>query len=246
MAAVPVGNRIAAHSAPSAAVTARQSRRADAALEPAGWAPDVVTVVPARRRPGIAAGTLDAVRGVVETGAGQPLSPLQRQMLAPFLAGAFGVPQDQARADLDAVRLYVGGPAAGRPGWAAQVDHSIYVAGERELTRILSWPGRRWLAHELGHVMQWRAGSDGSDLDRTRHGVAAYTAGMALDPRLRPGAIPRGLWNWAAARVRGDARPPSLFGAVHDAHHIEREAERHAVAFRDATEPIAQPPAAPR
>jgi hypothetical protein len=183
----------------------------------------------------LVAGTLDAVRGVAELGNGQPLTTPQVDLMTPHLASAFQLPAEQVRSDLEAVRLYVGGPAAKMPGWAVQLDHSTYVAGQKELERILSWQGRRWLVHEMGHVMQWRQASDGSDLDRTRRGTAEYLTGFVVDDRWLPGAAPRGLWNWASAKIRGAEKAPSISDAIHDAHHIERQTERQAVAFRDAT-----------
>lgn len=202
--------------------------------QPAGWKPDVITAVPARRRPGMLVATTDALRGIQELGNGQPLSGAQVRTLTPFLAGAYRLPTAQVSSDLDAVRFYIGGAAADKPRYAVQMDHAIYVNAESDLQKMLDWSGRRWLTHELGHVMQWRTAGSWSDLDRTRRSVARYAQGMVADGA-RPGAIPVGTWNWVRSRLKSGAEKVSLADAIHDAHPMEREAERHAQALLSQT-----------
>lgn len=199
------------------------------AAGPTGWRPETITAVHAHRRDGKFAGGWDAFRGVEELGNGQALSPVQVATLGTFLAGAFGMSKEQAVRDLEQVRLYVGGPAAARPFLAVQMDHSIYVGSEQGLERILSWEGRRWLTHELGHLMQWRRSPGSTDLARTRYGIVDYLVRMGIAPGMRPGAIPAGFAAWTWAKLMGEGI--SLEKAVHDAHASERETERHAQEF---------------
>ena len=56
---------------------ARPAPATPASLGPAGWAPETVTAVHARRRDGKFAGGWDAFRGVEELGNGQALTPVQ-------------------------------------------------------------------------------------------------------------------------------------------------------------------------
>lgn len=209
-----------------------------AAPSPAGWAPKAIALVPSSRRSGLVGAAWDAARGVNEPGAGQALTDAQVGALAPFLASSFELPVATVEADLRATRLYTGGPAT-RPWWATTIGRDIYVPGRSEMQRILSWEGRRWLAHELGHTMQWRRAESGDgadrDLARTRRMLAGYAAATVLDNRLGPGAVPRGVGAWVGSRLRRDPAAPKLGDAIHDAHWMEREAERHAADFESAT-----------
>lgn len=196
--------------------------------------------MPSARRDGLLRGGLDAYRGVSELGTGQPLTGPQVARLAPFLASTFRLPEPTVRGDLEAVRIYTRGLAANQTRTAVTVGPDMYVPGADDLRRITSWEGRGWLAHELGHTMQWRRtdpqGIPGAagDLERTRRFLKADLVGFAVDDHLRPGGIPRGIAHWVRARLDhapGGPPPPTLAGAIHDAHHLEAEAERAARAF---------------
>jgi len=197
-------------------------RGADALAAPVGWKPEQIVAVPARRHGSSLRGMWDALRGVEELGNGQPLSPVQVRTLGAFLADEWHAPAAQTLADLEQVRFYVGGPAARRPFLATQVDHAVYVGSPQGLDRILDWEGRRWLVHELGHVMQWRRADAETQLGKTRRSTAEYVVGSAI-------AVPTGAARWLHGKFRGSAQ--TLRDAIHDAHPMERETEEHAQSF---------------
>ncbi len=203
-----------------------------------GWAPPRPVAIASTRSPGIVAAAWDAARGVQELGNGQPLTDIQIGALTPFLAQHYRLAEDVVRGDLSAVRIYVGGAAAGNGGWAVTLGRDIYVPNSAALERMVSWAGRRWLVHELGHAMQWRRMPGDTDAARTRGFLWQYTYRTMVDSE-GLGAVPRGTWAWLRSRLGGDdpatPRPASLRDAIHDAHRSEQEAERVAIAFRDAT-----------
>lgn len=207
---------------------------------PAGWTPARLTVVPSTRRAGTIGAVYDAVRGVNERGDGQALTDVQVAVLAPFLARSFSLPDAVVRADLGLVRIYSGGASTGRGGWAVTLGRDLYVADGTALARMMSWDGRRWLAHELAHTMQWRRADASSDLQRTRQFMWGYVAATMIDPNGGAGAVPRGTWRWVTHLLGrgapGVPAPRSLMDAIHDAHAHEVEAERVAQDFRSATE----------
>jgi hypothetical protein len=205
------------------------------ASEIPGWTPSKIEAVPATRRTGRIVSSIDALRGVTELGNGQPLSNVQVDTLAPALAAAYELPAEKVREDLHNVRLYTGGAALG-PGWATTIGRDIYLYDKAGVERILSWPGRRWLAHELGHTMQWRRIPDEqapSDLARLRRDYLNYTLALLHNPGPGPGGLVGGVGRWLKQRLRpepGQVRQ-TLGKAIHDAHPLEIEAERHARAF---------------
>ncbi len=204
-----------------------------------GWVPERPVYVESTRSRGIAGAAWDAARGVQELGNGQPLTDVQIGVLTPFLAQHYRLAEDVVRGDLSAVRIYVGGAAAGNGGWAVTLGRDIYVPTSAALERMVSWAGRRWLVHELGHTMQWRRMPGDTEAARTRRFLWQYSYRTVVDAE-GLGAIPRGTWAWLRSRLGGDdpssPRPSSLRDAIHDAHRSEQEAERVAIAFRDATE----------
>lgn len=222
-------------------VTVSSVRKPDTAVfSPVpGWAPSAPQHVASSRRSSTLGASWDAIRGVAERGDGQPLTDAQVATIAPFLATAFGLPAQIVHDDLRGVRIYTGGAAAGNGGWAVTIGRDIYVADGRGVDRITSWEGRRWLVHELGHTMQWRATDKDSDRARNRAFLWSYVAENVVDPGVRPGAVPRGLWQWVKSRVgKPDPEQPeprSIKSAIHDAHRMERQAEQVARAFVDAT-----------
>lgn len=206
-----------------------------------GWTPAGVQAVPSVRKAGMLPAAFDALRGVDELGNGQALSPVQVAALSPYLSASFKLNPVRVAQDLSKVRVYTGGPAAGMPWWAVTLGRDIYVNGETELKAMFDWGQRRWLAHELGHTMQWRRTGDDdttTDLSRMRRSMGKYVGGMALDDRLHPGAVPRGLALWFRENIdprNHNKSHISLSNAVHDTHHLEREAELHAQGFERLT-----------
>lgn len=204
-----------------------------------GWSPDRVIAVQSRRHRGMVGGVFDALRGVPESGEGQSLTAAQVSTMAPFLAKAYHVPVDQARKGLESVHLYLGGPAANLPWCAVTLGHDIYVRSTDELKSIVSWDQRRWLAHECGHVMQTERTPTSLDEDsRMRRDLLHYGVHFLVDDKGGPGSLLSGFAHWANENVNPwnhDKTHISLGDAIHDAHVMEREAEKHGVAFAEAT-----------
>jgi hypothetical protein len=203
------------------------------AQEPiAGWAPTSIVDVPSHRRVGAIKCSFDALRGVTELGNGQPLTDVQVSTLAPFLSKSYDLPEAVVRTDLANTRVYIGGPAT-KPGWAFTMGTDLYVPGHRELERLLSWDGRRWLSHELGHTMQWRKLDAPNNLARTRRDYLQYAGQFFRDPGPGHGAIVDGIKRWVDERRNPRPElPKQPFGnALHDAHPREIEAEKYARIF---------------
>jgi hypothetical protein len=158
--------------------------------------------------------------------------------IAPFLAREGHVDPALVLEDLRHVRIHVGGLAA-NAGWTATtVGPNIYVSAAEQATHILSWEGRRWLVHELGHTMQWRrTGLDqASDGARDRAFLNAYLGAFAThDGSVRRGGLVQAFQEWQRRRDAGEPTPAKKIpDLLHDFHPLEQEAERIAVAFRDA------------
>jgi len=186
---------------------------AAAPLAPAGWAPTSLAYTQGLRRSGMALGVLDALRGVTEQGNGQPLTDTQVATLAPFLANAYALPTPVVEHDLRDTRIYLGGPTGTQPDWAVTLGHDIYVGRPDDVQHLTSWDGRGWLAHELGHTMQWQRNPRAADNDvsRTRHFLASYGAAIVRDPATGgPGAVPVGAYRLATWQARSRARWPEL------------------------------------
>lgn len=200
---------------------------------PSGWSPGTVTPSTSTRAPGLLRGGLDAWRGIPERSAGVPLTAVQVAMLAPYLADAVQLPGDVVRGDLERVRVQVGGLAHDAGNMATTVGLNIYVSDAARATRMLSWEGRRWLVHELGHTMQWRrsASPAASDARRDRTFLNEYVgAFVAHDGELGAGGFAEAVREWS--RRRSSGTPVGKVGdLLHDTHPMEREAERVAVAF---------------
>jgi hypothetical protein len=206
------------------------------AVAPAGWSPGAVSPSTSTRTPGLLRGGLDAWRGVPERSAGVGLTTVQVDLLAPFLAREHHVDAQIAVDDLRRVRVHLGGLAA-NAGWTATtVGLNIYVSGAEQATHILSWEGRRWLAHELGHTMQWRriGARQASDAARDRAFLNTYVGAFAAhDGHVSQGGFASALREWQRRRDAGEPAK-KLPDLLHDTHPLEREAERVAQAFAAA------------
>jgi hypothetical protein len=206
-----------------------------------GWTPTIgPDLAVSSRSPGLVRGAFDAWRGVPETARGIALSDAMVGALTPFLAAQAGIAPSVVGDDLRSVRIVVGGPAAGAGNTATTIGHAIYVSDAARAARMLSWEGRRWLAHELVHTMQWRrsAPAAATTAARDRAFLNCYVGQFVAhegDPR--KGALLEALRTWLRERDAhaSGAGASSIADAVHDAHPMEREAERIAVAFRDLT-----------
>ena len=191
----------------------------------AGWAPTSHTYTPSALHSGMIRGALDALRGVTETTAGQPLSDAQVATLAPFLANAYDLPTDTVTHDLQATHVYIGGLDGAQPDHAVTIGHAIYVGRPADVDYLTSWDGRGWLAHELGHTMQWRREPGGaSDVGHTRRFLVQYGESTAV-------SLPLGAWRWLHGKLDGKSGGPSLPNALHDAVKMEAEANQHSAEF---------------
>ena len=209
-------------------------RLAPAFAPPAGWTPDAVRNVPSVHGSSALKSIVGTWRGTPEVQDGQALSGAQQTLLAPFLASAFGMGLGAVEDALRGVRIYVGGPPAQFGMGATVLSNRIYVRDQAILDRILSWDGRRLLAHEVGHVVQRLQSASalvtalgGGELGRDRAFLARYLAAG-------PGAVGAGLFAWIGHRI-GRVPGVSIGDLIHDAHRMEAHVERIAIAFRDAT-----------
>ena len=206
---------------------------------PAGWTPPISAVASTRHSSFFGA-LLDAVRGRDERGDGQALSAVQLDALTRLFAWAYRLPEEAVAAELAEVRIYVGGAAADRGGQTVTLGSDIYVVDAARVAFIMSWQGRRLLAHELGHVMQCllvpereAAALGGGKLGRVRGTALNYAVAVAGP------ALVRGIGKWLADRAQPErrSRRRSIVDDVHDFHPLEIDAERHARAFVALTTP---------
>lgn len=205
---------------------------------PVGWSPAVVAPGSSTRGAGLLRAGFDAWRGVPELSRGVALTDVQVALLAPFLAAEQRLDAARAAEDLRAVRIHVGGAAHGAGGVATTIGRNIYVSDSAHAIRLLSWPGRAWLAHELAHTMQWRRVGERTvtqtDADRDRAFLESYVGAFVTEE----GRVDRGgfaqAWVELVRRHRAGEPIGSLPDLVHDAHPMEREAARVAGAFRTA------------
>jgi hypothetical protein len=206
-----------------------------AVREPKGWSPGMVSPAPSSRPGGLISGGLAAWAGKREAALGVALTKTQVNTLAPFLAGQFGAAEAAVRDDLAQVRIQVGGLAHGAGNVATTVGHHIYVSDAKWATHILSWPGRKWLAHELAHTMQWRRVGDAAkvttDAQRDREFLNRYVGAYAgYDGKVSEGGFFQALKE-IARRKREQVPVGGVGGIVHDTHPMEREAAKVASAF---------------
>jgi hypothetical protein len=204
---------------------------------PAGWAPPTLNAVTSRFGSDRTAALVGLWRGVREPGPGQALSAAMVSTLGPYLAAAYGQPVAAVTGALEGVSIYLGGPASGS-GFAAVVhSNRVYVPDAGWLRYITSWDGRALLAHELGHIVQRLLPDDrvtkllgGGELGRDRAAVVNYAINL-------PGAYGAAAKAWIGARLPGSSgdRKTAFQTLVHDLHALENQAERVAIAFRDAT-----------
>ena len=206
--------------------------------QPAGWSPGVVNPTASTRGPGLLRGGFDAWLGRAERSlGGAALTAVQVATLAPFLARETRLAESIVRSDLERVRIHVSGLAAGAGNMATTIGPNIYVSDAARATRMLSWEGRRWLAHELVHTIQWRESASiaATDAQRDRTFLIAYVGAYLIhDGRLRDGGFANALRELARRREAGEA-VGGVGDLLHDTHPMEQAAERVAVAFRDAT-----------
>jgi hypothetical protein len=219
--------------APTAAETLRQ---------PAGWSPGAVSPSTSTRAAGLLRGGLDAWRGGPERSIGVGLTDAQIATLAPFLAQQVRLDEGVVRGDLQRVRVHVGGLAHEAGGTATTIGPNIYVSDAARATRMLSWGGRTWLAHELVHTMQWRqsAAPGDDDAGRDRAFLNRYVGRFVADEgKLTEGGLVQAMHAWIKHRREHDTpghhHPDGIGELIHDAHPMEREAARIATAFRNAT-----------
>jgi hypothetical protein len=208
-----------------------------------GWKPGAIHAEPSLRRPGMMPAAADAWKGVTESGRGQSLSAVQVATLAPFMAREYHLPTRQVAKDLSAVRAYVGGPAANIPNTAVTLGQNIYLNNANDVDAIFSWDHRRWLAHELGHTMQWRGESEklvdrlGS---RDRAFEVDYGSRFVPGAHGKAGALATGTARWVKSRLPGSGDDHSSWSNdVHDTHPLEVEATHHALRFEQVTTPPA-------
>lgn len=211
---------------------------------PARWSPGAVAPPTSTRTPGLIRGGLDAWLGRAERAAGVALTEVQVATLAPFLAREADLDVETVLQDLRRVRVHVGGLAHGAGNTATAIGLDIYVSDAARATRMLSWPGRRWLVHELAHTMQWRrsAGPQASDAVRDRAFLDTYLGSyVAFGGSVRNGGFAQALRELRRRREAGE--PIGNVGdLIHDTHPLEREAARIAAAF-DAPASLAALPA---
>lgn len=204
---------------------------------PPAWTPPTVVETRSRFGDDLRASLLGTWRGTRETAPGQALSGAMIATFTEFLAPAYGLPTAAVADALRGVQVWVGGPAKGFGAAAVVLANRIYVPDAGWLRHIFSWDGRALMAHELGHVMQRLQPADriaqllgGGELGRDRAAMARYVAHM-------PGAAGAAARAWIGARLPGSGggQAPPFKTLLHDLHRLEAEAERHAIAFRDAT-----------
>jgi hypothetical protein len=207
-----------------------------AATEPDGWSPGYVDPAESSRDHGLLAGALSAWLGKPEKSDGAGLTDVQIDTFAPFYADRFHLPVTQVRADLEHVRVQVGGLAYHVPNMATTVGPNIYVADAGWATMMLSWDGRDWLAHELTHTMQWRMLGDNlpNDAARDRRFLNKYVVSFVGDDgNVGQGGFAQAIQSAILAREKH--LPGSSFGSLmHDSHPMEHEAILTATAFMDA------------
>ncbi len=178
-----------------------------------------------------------AWRGCAETADGAPLTSVQLNSLAPFLAQRLNIAEAIVRGDLSRVRVLTGGPAAGTRNMATTIGTNIYVSDAACAVTMLSWDGRLWLAHELTHTMQWRrAALDATtDAKRDRAFLNQYVGKFVSDDgSIGKGGLATAFKAWLQSR-REPRNPVTIGDLIHDSHPLEREAAQVALAFGAVT-----------
>lgn len=153
-----------------------------------GWTPATVRAVPASGQRGSLRASLEFLDEPTRERPGQRLSQAMVDELTPFYARQFHVDERVVRRALSEVYLYVGGIAEGRTSATTNGTH-MFVPNDEDLEHILSDEdgGRRWLTHELAHVLQWVV-YDGRNV---WHSVSEYQQGYFLG--VNPGTPGLGL-----------------------------------------------------
>ena len=207
-----------------------------------GWSPTLKAGLPfSTRAKGLIRAGLDAWRGVPEQAGGVRLSQAMVGALTPFFAQQLKLDEAVVRQDLSKVQIVAGGPAHDAGGTATTIGHTIYVSDADRAQRMLSWKGRRWLAHELVHTMQWRTSADAwaSPADRDRAFLNRYLGKFIADGgSISKGGLVTALRTWLKQRDdahTGDHEVDGVGDVIHDSHPMEREAEQLARVFRDQT-----------
>ncbi len=173
-----------------------------------GWSPDRIVAVRSRHDGGFLGSAVNFTLGGVDERPGQRLSIAQVDTFAPFYAQQFGLDENYVRQELAKVYVYVGGPSLG--GQAMTIGHHIFVPDERALERIMKPGGRRWLAHELVHTMQFLSYNGGSP----QRFLADYISGMVVgrDPKAPGSGTGPAVWGALFTGVRTAGREESEIG----------------------------------
>lgn len=200
-------------------------------MEVAPWSPKVPASIPASTRPGgLISGATSAWFGTAERAAGVALTPRQIVAMTGLMTSALGMKSDAVRGVLERVRVQVGGPAEDAGNVATTIGVNVYVSDAAHAARILSWHGRRWLAHELAHTMQWVREPGRTDAQRDRSFLGTYLDGFVADGsgKLGKGGL---LAAWKEFQRRQDTGEPggNLGDLLHDAHPMERQAAKVAL-----------------
>lgn len=170
-----------------------------------GWSPQDLRVVESRHSGGFTGATLRFAFGGVEEHRGQRLTTAQVDSFAPYFAKQYGMDEQFVRSELSKVYLYVGGPS--ELGNAMTIGHHIFLPDEQSLQTFVadSRQGKRWMAHELAHVMQFDI-EHGRNVPRY---LADYVGGFVIGnaPDSGPGHSDTGRTVWGplftSAQVAG-------------------------------------------
>ncbi|MCB0879825.1 MAG: DUF4157 domain-containing protein [Thermoleophilia bacterium] len=207
-----------------------------------GWSPTIKAAIPSSTRAnGLLRAGIDAWRGIPEQAGGVRLSQVMVDTLAPFYATNMQLDEATVRTDLSNVHVVLGGPAHDAGGMATTIGRTIYVSDAKRAAHMLSWDGRRWLAHELVHTMQWRQSNPASaatDSQRDRSFLNTYLGKYVADQgSISKGGLVTALRAWLKSRDdhASDAETDGIGEIIHDTHPMERQAEQLGRAFRDQT-----------
>jgi hypothetical protein len=159
-----------------------------------GWSPAELRVVQSRHRGSFPGATLRFAFGGVQEHRGQRLTTAQIDTFAPYFAKEYGMSEAFVRSELGKVYLYTGGPSAMQN--AMTIGHHVFLPDENSLRAFESPTNRRWMAHELSHVMQFDA-EHGRNVPRY---LADYVSGFVVSraPDTGPGHSDTGRPVWGS------------------------------------------------
>jgi Domain of unknown function (DUF4157) len=118
-----------------------------------GWTPAERRYVRSAGESGWVRGALKFVGEPAREAPGQRLSTAMVDEFAPVYSRQFGMDEQHVRQLLGKVYLYVGGVTDGGR-MATTIGTHVFMPSNADMDTILSPRGRRWLAHELAHVLQ--------------------------------------------------------------------------------------------